>query len=83
VPVMPLGTGLSVGETPSCRPFGPTGTLGSVPSEEVTPTGGVAVVIPACAKAALWHNEAPLIANMAAKAIFFFFMVLAHIEKID
>jgi hypothetical protein len=58
----------------------------------VTPSEGMAVVIPACAKAALWHNkdEAPHTASMAAVAMTFFFMIVtfsfkmtAHIEKID
>ena len=81
VPVTPLGTGLTVGEAPSCKPFGPTGAPGTIPSEEVTPSGGVARVIPACAKAALWHkDEAPQI-SMAAKAMTFFFIMIAHIEK--
>ena len=43
VPVTPLGTALTVGEAPSCKPFGPTGAPGTVPSEEVTPSGGVTV----------------------------------------
>jgi hypothetical protein len=84
VPITPLGTGLTVDEAPSCKPFGPTGAPGTVPSEEVTPSGGVARVIPACAKAALWHkDEAPQIASMAAKAMTLFFIMIAHIAKID
>jgi hypothetical protein len=84
VPVMLLGTGLTVSEAPGCKPFGPTGTPGTIPSEEVTSTGGVAVVIPICAKAAIWHkDEAPQIANIPEKATTFFFTMIAHIDKID
>jgi hypothetical protein len=54
VPVTPLGTGLTVGEAPSAKPFGPTGALGSVPSEEVTPSEGVTV--PTWANAGLQHK---------------------------
>jgi hypothetical protein len=49
VPVMPLGTGLTVDDTPGAKPFVPTGALGSAPSEEVTPSGGMTV--PTWAKA--------------------------------
>jgi hypothetical protein len=55
VPVMPLGTGLTVGDAPTCKPFGPTGAPGSAPSEEVTPSGGMTV--PTWAKAGLKHNK--------------------------
>jgi len=43
VPVTPLGTGLTVGDAPSAKPLGPTGALGSAPSEEVTPSEGMTV----------------------------------------
>src|SRR5260370_39454888 len=43
VPVTPLGTGLTGVNTPGAKPFVPTGALGSVPSEEVTPSGGMTV----------------------------------------
>ena len=55
VPVMPLGTGLTVGDAPSCKPFGPTGAPGSIPSEEVVPSEGMAV--PTWANAGLKHNK--------------------------
>jgi hypothetical protein len=55
VPVRPLGTGLIVGEAPNCKPFGPTGAMGTVPSEEVTPSEGVTV--PTWANAGLQHNK--------------------------
>ena len=51
----PLGTGLTVGEAPSCKPFGPTGAPGTIPSEEVTPSEGVTV--PTWANAGLQHNK--------------------------
>jgi hypothetical protein len=44
VPVTPLGTGLTPGNVPGTgKPFGPTGAPGAVPSEEVTPSGGMTV----------------------------------------
>ena len=55
VPVTPLGTGLTVGTAPTCKPFAPTGALGSAPSEEVTPSEGMTV--PTWANAGLKHNE--------------------------
>jgi hypothetical protein len=55
VPVTPLGTGLTVGEAPNCKPFGPTGVPGTVPSEEVTPSDGM--VVPTWANAGLKHNK--------------------------
>ena len=55
VPVTPLGTGLTGVDTPGARPFAPTGALGSVPSEEVTPSGGMTV--PTWANAGLQHNK--------------------------
>ena len=63
VPVTPLGTGLTVGEAPSCKPFGPTGAPGTVPSEEVAPSGGVAVSgLPTWANAGLQHNKGKAVA---------------------
>jgi hypothetical protein len=55
VPVTPLGTGLTVGDAPSAKPFVPTGALGSAPSEEVIPSEGISV--PTWANAALQHNK--------------------------
>jgi hypothetical protein len=55
VPVTPLGTGLTGVDTPGAKPFVPTGALGSVPSEEVTPSGGMTV--PTWANAGLQHNK--------------------------
>ena len=58
VPVTPLGTGLTGVDTPGAKPFVPTGALGSVPSDEVTPSGGVAVSgLPTWANAGLQHNK--------------------------
>ena len=53
--VTPLGTGLTVGAAPTCKPFAPTGALGSAPSEEVTPSEGMTV--PTWANAGLQHNK--------------------------
>jgi hypothetical protein len=55
VPVTPLGTGLTGVDTPGAKPFVPTGALGSVPSEEVTPSGGMSV--PTWANAGPQHNR--------------------------
>jgi hypothetical protein len=56
VPVTPLGTGLTSGDAPGgSKPFGPTGAPGTVPSEEVTPSGGMTV--PTWASAGLLHNK--------------------------
>ena len=52
----PLGTGVTVGDAPSCKPLGPIGAPGTAPSEEVTPGEGVAR--PTCANAGLQHNMA-------------------------
>jgi hypothetical protein len=62
VPVMPLGTGLTGVETPGAKPFVPTGALGSVPSEEVTPSGGMAV--PTWANAGPPHNRGKVAATI-------------------
>jgi hypothetical protein len=85
VPVRPLGTVLTPGDAASGKPLGPTDSPGTIPSEEVAPSEGIAVVIPACAKAELWHNkhEAPQTASMAAVAMIFLFIMIARIEKID
>jgi hypothetical protein len=55
VPVMPLGTGLTVGDAPSCKPFAPTGAPGTIPSDEVAPSEGVTV--PTWANAGPQHNK--------------------------
>jgi hypothetical protein len=54
VPVMPLGTVLPAGAATSGNPFGPIDSVRPTPSEEVTPSEGIAVVIPA------WANAGPL-----------------------
>jgi hypothetical protein len=56
VPVTPLATGLTPGDAPIGKPFGPTGAPGTVPSEEVTPSVGM--VVPTWANAGLPHNKA-------------------------
>jgi hypothetical protein len=85
VPVKPLGTMLSPGDAPSGKPLGPTDSPRTIPSEEVAPSEGVAVVIPACAKAALRHKDevTQTASMMAALATTFLFITIAHIEKID
>jgi hypothetical protein len=56
VPVTPLGTGLTSGDTPGGgKPFGPTGAPGADPSEEVAPSGGVSM--PTWASAGLQHSK--------------------------
>jgi hypothetical protein len=55
VPVRPFGTGVTTGDAPNCRPFGPTGAPGADPSDEVTPSGGM--VVPTWANAGLQHNK--------------------------
>jgi hypothetical protein len=62
VPVMPFGTGLTVGEAPNCKPFAPTDAPGSVPSEEVTPSEGVTV--PTWANAGLQHKKGNAVATI-------------------
>ena len=62
VPVTPLGTGLTVGAAPTCKPFGPTGPPGTVPSEEVTPSEGM--VVPIWANAGLKHNKGQAVATI-------------------
>jgi hypothetical protein len=54
VPVSPLGTVLPAGAATSGNPFGPIDSVGSTPSEEVAPSEGIAVAIPA------WANAGPL-----------------------
>jgi hypothetical protein len=56
VPMAPLGTGVTVGDAPSCKPLGPTGAPGTMPSDEVAPSEGVAM--PTWANAGLQHNMA-------------------------
>jgi len=60
VPVTPLGTGLTVDDAPSCKPFAPTGAPGTVPSDEVTPSDGVTA--PTWANAGLQHNKGQAVA---------------------
>jgi hypothetical protein len=55
VPVTPLGTGLIGLDTPGAKPLVPIGALGSAPSEEVTPSAGMAV--PTWANAGPPHNS--------------------------
>ena len=56
VPVTPLGTGLTSGDAPGgSKPFGPTGAPGTVPSEEVELSAGMAG--PTWANAGLQHNK--------------------------
>jgi hypothetical protein len=57
VPVTPLGTGVTVGDAPNCRPFGPTGAPGAAPSEEVMPSEGM--VVPTWANAGLQPSNDP------------------------
>ena len=61
MPVTPLGTGVTGVDTPGAKPFVPTGALGSVPSEEVTPSGGMAV--PTWANAGPQHNRGKVAAK--------------------
>jgi hypothetical protein len=56
VPVTPLGTGLTRVDTPGAKPLVPTGALGSAPSEEVSPSGGITG--PTWANAGSQHNRA-------------------------
>ena len=62
VPVTPLGTGLTGVDRPGAKPFVPTGALGSVPSEEVTPSGGMTV--PTWANAGPQHNSGKVAATI-------------------
>jgi hypothetical protein len=62
VPVTPLGTGLTGDEAPTCKPFGPTGVPGAVPSEEVTPSEGV--TMPTWANAGLQHKKGNAVATI-------------------
>jgi hypothetical protein len=62
VPVMPLGTGLTGDDTPGAKPLVPTGALGSAPSEEVTPSGGMTV--PTWANAGPQHNRGKVAATI-------------------
>jgi hypothetical protein len=62
VPVTPLGTGLTGVDTPGAKPFVPTGALGSVPSEEVTPSGGMTV--PTWANAGPQYNRGKVAATI-------------------
>jgi hypothetical protein len=49
-------------DTPGAKPFVPTGALGSVPSDEVTPSGGMAV--PTWANAGPQHNRGKIAATI-------------------
>jgi hypothetical protein len=62
VPVTPLGTGLTVGDAPSCKPLAPTGAPGTLPSEEVTPSEGVTV--PTWANTGLQHTKSHAVATV-------------------
>jgi hypothetical protein len=62
VPVTPLGTGLTGVDTPGAKPFVPTGALGSAPSEEVMPSGGMTV--PTWASAGPLHNRGKVAATI-------------------
>ena len=56
VPVTPLGTGLTSGDASGgSKPFGPTGAPGTVPSEEVELSAGMAG--PTWANAGPQHNK--------------------------
>jgi hypothetical protein len=55
VPVTPLGWVLTGVDRLGAKPFVPTGPLGSVPREEVIPTGGIAA--PTWANAGPQHNS--------------------------
>ena len=57
-----MGTGLTGVDTPGAKPFVPTGALGSVPSEEVTPSGGMTV--PTWANAGPQHNRGKVAATI-------------------
>lgn len=59
-----MGTGLTVGDAPTCKPFGPTGAPGTVPSEEVTPSEGVTV--PTWANAGLAYSKDQAVAATKA-----------------
>jgi hypothetical protein len=85
VPVKPLGRVLTTGDALSGKPLGPTDSPGTIPSEEVTPSEGVAVINPACAKARLRHEDdvTQTASIMAAVALTFLFIMIAHIEGID
>jgi hypothetical protein len=61
VPVVPFGTGLIPGDVAGGgKPFGPTGALGSDPSDEVAPSAGVAM--PTWASAGLQHSKGKAVA---------------------
>ena len=49
-------------DRPGAKPFVPTGALGSVPSEEVTPSGGMTV--PTWANAGPQHNRGKVAATI-------------------
>ena len=57
-----MGAGVTGVDTPGAKPLVPTGALGSVPSEEVTPSGGMAV--PTWANAGPQHNKGKVAATI-------------------
>jgi len=60
VPVTPEAIGPTSGDAPSCKPFAPTGAPGTIPSEEVAPSGGVSM--PTWASAGLQHSKGKAVA---------------------
>jgi hypothetical protein len=62
VPVMPPGTGVTVGDAPTCKPFAPTDAPETIPSEEVAPSEGMAV--PTWANAVLQQSRGHAVATM-------------------
>ena len=65
VPVVPLATVLPAGDATSGNPFGPIDSVTPTPSEEVTPSEGVAVVIPAWANAGLLASKGQTAATIS------------------
>jgi hypothetical protein len=65
VPVTPLGTVLPAGAATSGNPFGPIDSLGATPSEEVVPSEGIAVAMPAWANAGLLANKSDAAATIS------------------
>ena len=63
VPVVPLATVLPAGD--ATNPFGPIDSVTPAPSEEVTPSEGVAVVIPAWANAGLLASKGQTAATIS------------------
>jgi len=65
VPVVPLATVLPAGDATSGNPFGPIDSVTPTPSEEVTPSEGVTVVIPAWANAGLLASKGKTAATIS------------------